>query len=117
MGEFRVEQYIAPKFKVKVVTERPVLVGNETLKFKVSAQYFTGNKVSMGELKYSIYKVPLREDILESDKDIFEDPSYAAKIEFVNSASAKLNDKGEYEGSFSPASYGTDRDYVFICEG
>lgn len=115
-GEFRVENYVKPKFSVTVVPDKSVVVGSQTVKFKIKAAYFTGNRVADAEVKYSIFKTPVSEDIFEGEKDIFEDPSYASRIEFLDSRTATLNRNGEFEVSFSPSMYNIDRDYAFIVK-
>ncbi len=115
-GEFRVENYVKPKFKVSVRPENSVVVGNQTVRVRIRADYFTGNRVDGGELKYSLFKTPAREDIFEGDKDIFEDPAYASRIEFLDSRTGKLDKNGEFTVSFQPSQYGVDRDYAFIVK-
>jgi len=116
VGEFKVEDYVKPQFKVTVASDQKVVVGNQTVKIKIKADYFTGNAVSGADVTYSIFKTPLREDIFESERDIFEDPSYSSKIEFLDSKSSTLDSKGEFEFSFSPSKYNVDRDYAFIIK-
>ncbi len=116
VGEFKVEDYVKPKFKVSVIPDKSVVVGDKAIKVKVKAEYFTGFPVSRAEITYSIFRTPLREDIFESKKDIFEDPSYSSKIEFLDSKNAELNDKGEFEFTLSPSKYKIDRDYAFIIK-
>ena len=94
-GEFRVEHYVKPHFKVTVSPSKTVYIGNETVSFSVDSRYFTGNEVLRGNLNYSIFRTPLREDILESDKDIFEDPTYASKIEFLDSYTTTFASRGQ----------------------
>lgn len=115
-GEFKVRHYVKPKFKVDVKSSKKIVVGDERINFTIKAKYFTGNAVKKGKVRYSIFKTPAREDIMESKQDIFEDPAYASKVEFVDSKNAILDDNGEFSGGFSPKKYGIDRDYVFIIK-
>jgi hypothetical protein len=113
-GEFRVEHYVKPQFKVDVVTPKRVIVGSEKVNFTIRAEYFTGMKVADARVTYSIFRTPARDDLMESERNIFEDPAYASRVEFLESISATLDRSGEFKGSFLPSKYGIDRDYVYI---
>ncbi|MCX7820734.1 MAG: MG2 domain-containing protein [Brevinematales bacterium] len=113
IGEFRVEEYVAPDFSVNVTTTKDILVANAgKLDFKISAKYFSGEILKSGEVEYAIFRTPMSEDIFETSKDVFEDPSYAGRIEFVHSGTAKLDSKGELKVDYN---FGVVyRDYIYI---
>lgn len=116
IGEFRLENYVKPKYKAVLKADKPVIVGSQKAVFSLKAEYFTGIPVSKAEVKYSIYRTPVQEDIFESEKNIFEDPSYAGKIEYLDNASGTTDDKGTYSFSFEPSKYKLDRDYAYIVK-
>lgn len=139
-GEFRVEHYVKPYFKVDLTLPKKIYTPDEPVTFAIDAAYFTGNRVASGQLRYSIFRTPLRADLLESEKNIFEDPEYASRLELMDTylanfafdgeqweVESNLDDYGragsgetttmdKFEFSFSPAQYGADREYVYIIK-
>ncbi len=113
IGEFRVEDYVAPAFSVDVTTPKSVIIKSaEKFTFTVRAKYYTGEVIKNANVEYAIFRTPMSEDIFETSKDVFEDPSYAGRIEFVASGKGKFNSKGEFNGSYDLKDL--DRDYIYI---
>ncbi len=113
IGEFRIEEYVAPDFAVNVSTTNNIVSAKtKKVEFKINAKYYSGEVVKSGEVEYAIFRTPLSDDIFETSKDVFEDPSYASRIEFVYSGSGKLNANGELRLNYELTN--VDRDYAYI---
>ena len=110
-GNFQVEEYKKPEYKVKVSTPKDfVQVGGKT-KFTVEARYFFGSPVRDAEVKYYIYRSRYYagwwSDDAEAEDEIGEDPTrdegddgYYYGSDMIDEGAGTTDAKGRMEIEF-----------------
>lgn len=55
-GEFKVEKYRKPEFKVTVRTDKPHYTSGEPIKATINASYYFGGPVAKGQVRYFVFR-------------------------------------------------------------
>src|SRR6185503_21362951 len=55
-GEFEVQEYKKPEYKVTVTTPKKFAQAGEKVKFSIEARYFFGEPVKQADVQYYIYR-------------------------------------------------------------
>lgn len=96
-GEFEVQEFVKPEYRVSVTAEKKVAVQGERARFVVKGEYLFGGPVSGGKVNYSIIQRPYYRFAYVSSYGFYQnyefEDSYEGKI--IQRGEGRLNDKGE----------------------
>lgn len=96
-GEFEVQEFVKPEYRVSVTVERKVAVQGGRARFVVKGEYLFGGPVSGGKVNYSIIQRPYYRFAYASSYGFYQsyefEENYGGKI--IQRGEGRLNDKGE----------------------
>jgi uncharacterized protein YfaS (alpha-2-macroglobulin family) len=96
-GEFEVQEFVKPEYRVSVTAEKKVAVQGERARFVVKGEYLFGGPVSGGKVNYSIIQRPYHRFAYVSSYGFYQnyefEDSYEGRI--IQRGEGRLNDKGE----------------------
>ncbi|MBO1437394.1 MG2 domain-containing protein [Meiothermus sp. CFH 77666] len=96
-GEFEVQEYVKPEYRVSVSAEKKVAVQGEKARFVVKGEYLFGGPVSGGRVSYSIIQRPYYRFAYTSSYGFYQnyefEDSYEGKI--IERGEGRLNAQGE----------------------
>ncbi|MBX7043424.1 MAG: carboxypeptidase regulatory-like domain-containing protein, partial [Ignavibacteria bacterium] len=107
-GNFKVEQFKKPEYKVNVTAEKSRYYGDEVLNAKVSADYYFGSPVTQADVNYEIHRVRyyrpwwMFSPYADWYRDYYEDNDYdMAGAELIHTGEGKLDADGNFGISFA----------------
>ncbi|HEV8487860.1 MAG TPA: MG2 domain-containing protein [Blastocatellia bacterium] len=124
-GEFEVQEYKKPEYKVAVTTPKKFAKSGEKVKFSIEARYFFGEPVKNADVTYYIYRSRYYpwwwerdEDEEQDENEGGEESSYGYGNDMVKDGQEKLNANGKLDVEFEvpAAEENSANDYSYRLE-
>ncbi|MDW8425246.1 MAG: MG2 domain-containing protein, partial [Meiothermus sp.] len=96
-GEFEVQEFVKPEYRVEVTSEKKVAVQGEKARFLVKGEYLFGGPVAGGRVSYALIQRPYYRFAYTSSYGFYQnyelEDSYEGKI--IERGEGRLNAQGE----------------------
>lgn len=96
-GEFEVQEYVKPEYRVSVSSDKAVKVQGDKVRFLVKGEYLFGGPVSGGKVSYSIIQRTYYRFAYRSSYGFYQNYDYASDYQggIIQRGEGRLNEKGE----------------------
>lgn len=96
-GEFEVQEYVKPEYRVSVSSDKAVKVQGDKARFVVKGEYLFGGPVSGGKVSYSVIQRSYYRFAYQSSYGFYQNYDYESDYEgsIIQRGEGRLNEKGE----------------------
>jgi len=96
-GEFEVQEYVKPEYRVSVSPDKNVKVQGDKARFVVKGEYLFGGPVSGGKVNYSVIQRTYYRFVYQSSYGFYQNYDYESDYQgqIIQRGEGRLNDKGE----------------------
>lgn len=97
IGEFEVQEFVKPEYRVEVAPDKPVAVQGEKARFVVKGEYLFGGPVAGGKVSYALIQRPHYRFAYVSSFGFYENYDYEDTYEgrIIERGEGRLNAQGE----------------------
>jgi alpha-2-macroglobulin len=97
-GDFEVQEFVKPEYRVIVTPSKAVLVQNDTLQVAIKGEYLFGGPVSGGKINYSVIQTPYYRFAYQSSYGFYRSGGFDQEEgKVIKRGEARLNAKGQWE--------------------
>lgn len=118
---FEVQEYKKPEFKVLIETNKKSFLPGDTVKITISAEYYFGNKLTSGNVRYEIFARRIVRYWWEFEpfatfyRSCFVDLIPFFPLELIESGKGELTNEGQFKFDFLiPNEFTNDFEYTLI---